>query len=98
MRCKGPAGCHATPDMERVIGLEPTTFSLGSCKPTSEGVVGKGVTRDSSSALADSPAVPSERDEELIEIACAWDGLNDRVRAGILAMVRAATKKSVPED
>ncbi len=94
---------------KRVIGFEPTTFTLATCKPTQANqrtdndlAIGAAPARSAFSArttheTADSvDSVPSSS-RELDALIAAWPKLPEAVRAGIVAMVRASVESQTSE-
>jgi len=74
------------------MGFEPTTFSLGSCHP-------RGVSGDKAKTYEEQPrglAPPLRRDADpdLAAVISAWPGLPQALKAGIVAMVKAAGQTS----
>jgi len=66
-----------------VTGIEPATFSLGSCTPPAETA---GVARACADGRDDprsSPGNGGEVDDRLAAIVRAWDGLREAVRAAL---------------
>ncbi len=85
--------------MERLNGLEPSTFSLGSRKPTSQPVENTGVYGGDTSTPSDSPSsctAIGPSDPELARVATAWPHLPDHVRATILSLL--GTAESPPAE
>ena len=80
--------------MERAKGLEPSTFSLGSCKPTSQVVDSAGGYDDRDSTPSVSPSsspAKAPTDAALDRVIEAWPKLSTAIRAGIVAMIDAGT-------
>ena len=80
--------------MERVTGFEPATFSLGSGQHPTENASGAGDSRPSGNRPSTGPSSQAQNepamDAELAVVAAAWASLPAALRAGIVAMVRAA--------
>jgi hypothetical protein len=88
---------------ERVIGIEPTTFSLGSCKQV-DGITEAGDVYDNqfccvrtphSSMNRRRPSLPGslverECDSELELLVERWHLLSDSIRSQIIAVVQAS--------
>ena len=78
---------------ERASGLEPPTFSLEGChSPT--GDTDAAVTYNSDISGVSNRRSNAATDPELESLISAWDDLPDAVRAGIIAMVKAATPEA----
>jgi len=79
---------------QRVMGLEPTTFTLATCTPTeAKDRIHNGLddsTGDARSAIA----ARSAENPDLRAVIDAWPDLPDAVRAGILAMVKASATRT----
>ena len=78
-----------------MIGIEPTTFSLGSDQPTAQ--VSKKATpcdcvNRSASDSASDCGEEDAADLDLRAVVSAWPTLPEAVRVGVLAMVEAARK------
>ena len=86
---------------QRVMGFEPTTFTLATCKSSAVSTcndkdlrqepvahAAPGAARSAEKHVEPSlPTVPA--DPDLAAVADAWSELPEPVRAGIVAMVRA---------
>ena len=80
--------------MSAVKGLEPSTFSLGSCSTDSQGDDIATTCEGASETPNSSHDSSNATEAELKQLIAAWPSLPEPVRAGILAMV-AATSTSV---
>ena len=86
MRSKGVGiGCHRL--SAEGTGVEPAT---GFPASDFESAANREKTRPVSIPASKSPAVAAEIPQDLQGIIDAWPALPDAIRAGILAMVRAA--------
>jgi hypothetical protein len=76
------------------MGLEPTTFTLATCKPTPANGHNDNDLRARDLAARSACAARSAEnplvDAELRALVDAWPALPDAVKVGILAMVRAS--------
>ena len=80
-------------DSKRVKGIEPSTFSLEGChSPT--GDTDAAVTYNSDISGVSNRRSNAATDPDLESLISAWDDLPDAVRAGIIAMVEAATPEA----
>jgi hypothetical protein len=78
---------------KRVTGLEPAAFSLEGGQPGAQAIADEGayVRHDPApSYSAIFPTPEAHTDPDLVTVAAAWAGLPPALRAGILAMVKAA--------
>ena len=83
---------------QRVTGIEPATFSVGSCKPTTQSTVNTGTCECNNSTPGVSPGdwdANRVDDPQLAQLIDAWAGLPEAVRVGIAAMV-ASTDRTEP--
>ena len=88
----------------RVMGVEPTTFSLGSCKPTQENTTNAANYELAQASVAQSDTTTTPKtaaalrsDPALAALVAAWPDLPEAVRVGILAMVTATGCQSPKE-
>jgi hypothetical protein len=89
------------PTEKRAKGFEPSTFSLEGGRHSSQvfentsGCDGAGVAPSYSASFSPQNPVPdTSGDPELAAVIAAWAGLPPALRAGIVAMVRAAGANS----
>ena len=78
------------------MGVEPTTFSLGSCKPTQENTTNAANYELAQASVAQSDTTTTPKtaaalrsDPALAALVAAWPKLPAALRAGIAAMVEA---------
>ena len=78
------------------MGLEPTTFTLATGAPTEANECAntdlQNATQSDAGNMQETRQDGGTADSELAEIRHAWPMLPEPVRAGILAMVRAASE------
>ena len=85
---------------KRVMRFEPTTFTLATCKPTAvkpspnnDLEIDAPAARSAFAApSAQNPVETARNDPDLAVVVEAWPTLPEAVRAGILAMVKAAAR------
>ena len=78
---------------KRVIGLEPTTFTLATCEHRTEASPNQELASppaDACTSACTNNAESPHADPDLTTIIDAWPTLPQAIRAGIVAMVRAA--------
>ena len=74
-------------------GIEPSTFSLGSCHPTAQSTESTDTCKASeseSSSRGSNGNAKTVIDAALQGIIDAWEDLPESIRVGIIAMVNAA--------
>jgi hypothetical protein len=87
---------------KRVMGLEPTTFTLATCTTTQANA------GNSQDLQHEAPAVTGlvqetrggtrPTDPHLLAVVTAWPGLAEPIKAGIVAMIKAATVSAIAPE
>ncbi|MCB9950994.1 MAG: hypothetical protein H6824_08430 [Planctomycetaceae bacterium] len=81
---------------ERVMGFEPTAFSLGNWRRDAERVDNSDVTLQCETRCTSGCTNEGQNmatDDQLQTVVDAWDCLPDVVKAGIVAMVKASRQQ-----
>jgi len=81
---------YATNKLEQVKGLEPSTFSLGSCEADSVTHCKKKDYKGREIDMAEYSALLRRIKSDLLEVIETWDHLPDVLKSGFLAMIESS--------